>query len=472
MSLFSRLTRPAQSAGPRRLVVVGLDGTPFSLVNRLMEQGHLPNLKRIVSEGSLSRMSSVYPVISSVAWASFMTGKNPAQHGIFGFVDCHPGSFKTFIPNAKHLQGPTLWEVLGREKKRVAVMNVPVTYPPREVNGVLVSCFLTPDVAKSTYPAPLAQKLQEMGYRLDMDPWLARKSKDAMLQDFDLVLAKRAEAMWYLLRREEWDFFMVHVMETDRLQHFLWEQYEGGDPKYAPAFVEKYVQVDRLLGEIRANLKPDTGLLIVSDHGFASIKYEVEVNTWLQQAGWLKFRPKPADHDPKLPYPTLEHIDPASRAYSLVPGRLFLNLEGREPNGSVPRSRYHEVREALAKEALEGLRDPQTGQPMIERVIRKEEIYSGPLFDRAADLILQPYNGYDLKGAVNRSEFVHKGELVGMHTFDDALLYVSGRQIVKSDLSILDVMPTILELMKVPVPQDLEGRVAVSDEPLKVAVRG
>ena len=129
-----------------------------------------------------------------------------------------------------------------------------------------------------------------MGYRLDVDGWLARQSKDLLLQDVDLVLARRAEAMWYVLEREAWDFFMIHIMETDRLQHFLWEEYEQGDPKYAPEFVRRYRQIDTLLGQIRDSLKPDTGLLIVSDHGFASIKYEVYVNHWLEQAGWLKFK--------------------------------------------------------------------------------------------------------------------------------------------------------------------------------------
>lgn len=471
MSLFSHFTRPSQ-AQKRRVVVVGLDGTPFSLVERLMAQGDLPNLQRIVHAGSLRRMSSVYPVVSSTAWASFMTGRNPASHGIFGFVDCHPGTYKTYIPTGRNLVGPTLWEVLSGQKRRVAVMNVPVTYPPREVNGALVSCFLTPDVRKATYPASFADKLVEIGYRLDMDPWLARKSKDLLLEDFDIVFARRAEAMWCLLEQEAWDFFMIHIMETDRLQHFLWEHYEQDDSTYAPQFVSRYRQVDKLLGELYDSLKPDTDLVIVSDHGFASVKYEVYVNHWLEQAGWLRFKERPAQLDPKAAYPTLEWVDDSSRAFSLDPGRLYLNVQGRWPRGGVPRGEYRELRDALARDVLENLRDPVTGQPMIEKAIPKEELYRGDLFDWAPDLILVPFNGYDLKGAVNKQQLVHKGELEGMHTYDDALLYVSGREINKRDLSILDVMPTILHLVGEPVPQQLEGRVAVSEERLTVAGAG
>jgi predicted AlkP superfamily phosphohydrolase/phosphomutase len=162
------------------VAVIGLDGLPYTFLTRMVSEGRLPNFARILAAGDLRPINSVYPPVSSAAWASFATGKNPAKHGVFGFSERQAGSYKTYIPTSRHLKGDTLWEILSRRGKRVVVMNVPVSYPPRPVNGVLVSCFLTPDLSKGVYPPSLYPTLKEMGYRLDMDPWVARESRAKM----------------------------------------------------------------------------------------------------------------------------------------------------------------------------------------------------------------------------------------------------------------------------------------------------
>jgi len=450
MTLFRRL----RSRGPRRVVVVGLDGTPYTFVQWLLRQGLMPNFARLLDDGDFVRIHSVYPTVSSVAWSTYMTGVNPARHGIFGFVERKPGSYGKTIPTARFMRAPTLWEILGQAGRRVAVINVPVTYPPRPVNGLLVAGFLSPSLKKGTYPPELAGQLERLGYRVDTDPWKARQSKDLALQEVNDVFERRSRAMFHLLGTEPWDFFQCHIMETDRLHHFLWEEMEQGHAAYAPPFFAFYQRIDAMLGQLRQRLDEGTTLVVMSDHGFCTLKKEVYVNRWLMERGWLRLEGGEAAN--------LNQISADSVAYSLDPGRIFLNVAGREPRGGVqPGPPYEALRRQIADAAME-LCDPDDGTPMIARVLRREEIYHGPLLDRAADLILVPVDGYDLKGALDKTTLTYKGsELVGMHTYDDAMLYIQGQQIAPGDWGVIDVMPTVLRLMDVPIPAGLDGRVCL-----------
>jgi predicted AlkP superfamily phosphohydrolase/phosphomutase len=437
-----------------RLVVIGLDGTPYTFAQRMIEAGHMPNLGRIVERAGVSRMRSVYPTVSSVAWSCYMTGVNPARHGIFGFIDRKPGSYDTTIPTSRRMTAKTLWEMLSEMRRQVIVMNVPVTYPPRPVNGILIGGFLSPKLERAVYPADKVSLIQSLGYRIDTDPWLARESKDALYGDVTDCLARRGETLLYLMDTEPWDFVQCHLMETDRLYHFSWEQYATDDPRYAPRFYEVIHKIDDLLGDVLKRVEA-TGaeLMVLSDHGFCTLKYEVYVNTWLADKGWL------ALPDPKPERVQLADIGPRSQVYSLDPGRMFLNLSGREPAGTIPEAEYDQWCDEVARAAMADLRDPDTGEPMLERVVKRQEIYYGPALGRAADLILVPRNGYDLKGAFGKDVLTFKGDaLVGMHTYDDALIAVRNHPIAEPDPSITDATATVFQLMDVEAPGDLDSR--------------
>lgn len=436
-----------------RVVVVSLDGTPYTLIRRMMDEGRMPNLAALAAQGTLRQMDSVWPWVSSVAWATFMTGCNPGKHGIFGFVDRDLATGRTYIPTARHLRAPTLWEVLSQAGKRVAVFNVPVTYPPRPVNGLLVGCFLSPKLEKATYPPDLAATLQGLGYRIDTDPWLARESKAKMLQDIEDVLERRIRTLFHFLEEERWDFFMMHVMETDRLHHFLWREMETGEPRdLAAGFYRVYARVDAMLDRLREHLDEATTLFVLSDHGFCGIDKEVYVNRWLADQGWLRLRTVPPD-----PQKGVAEVDPASRAYSLDPGRVFVNLKGREPTGGVEPTDYEAVREEIAAAAVD-LRDPESGRPFFRRAFRREELYHGPYLEQAADLILAPYDGYDPKGPLYKESLTFRGDaLVGMHTYDDAFCLAVGSPLAEWRFSIVDLAPTLLAVLGVPIPPDMDG---------------
>jgi predicted AlkP superfamily phosphohydrolase/phosphomutase len=450
MSFLKKLFK--QSAP--RLVVIGLDGTPHSFLQRMVREGHMPNFSRITQASGFARMNSVYPTVSSVAWSCYMTGVNPARHGIYGFIERKPGSYDVTIPNSGLMTAKTLWEMLSEAGKQVVVMNVPVTYPPRAVNGILIGGFLSPRLERAVHPPEKLGLIQSLGYRIDTDPWLARESKDKLFVDVEDCLARRRKTLQHLMDHEPWDFFQCHVMETDRLYHFSWEQYDVDDPTYAPRFYEVIHHIDDLLGEVLERVeRTGAELMVLSDHGFCTIKYEVYVNTWLADKGWLTMP------DPLPQRVQLKDVGPGCQVYSLDPGRVFINLQGREPQGTVPPSEYEAWRTRVAQAAMAELRDPATGEPMLEKVVRREEIYDGPGLERAADLILVPRYGYDLKGAFGRDTLTFKGdELVGMHTYDDAMIAVRNHPIASRGFSIVDATATALKLMDVEPPAGLDSR--------------
>ncbi len=450
MGLFKKL-RGGQKT--KRVVFIGLDGTPYTFMQRLMAEGRAPNAARLAKQGSLLRMDSIWPWVSSVAWSTMMTGVNPGKHNIFGFIDRDPATYKQFIPTSNYMKARTLWEVLSEAGKRVIVVNVPVTYPPRQVNGILVGGFLSPSLEKAVYPPSYLPALKSLGYIVDADPWKARESKDLALQEVNAALDARTRTLFHLLENEAWDYLHVHIMETDRLHHFLWQQMEEDHPTYAPAFYDFYRRIDDMLGKLASKLDDNTTLMWMADHGFCSIKKEVYVNRWLMDNGWLKLRNVPPDR--KL---GLNEIDPGSVAYSLDPGRVVICVQGREKDGCVaPGAEYETLRDEIASAALE-LRDPESGEPVFQAVFKREELYHGPYLEQAADLILAPHDGYDPKGPLYKDALTFKGdELVGMHTFDDAMFYVGGHSIPQTRFSVLNVMPTILRVLDVPQPPGLDG---------------
>lgn len=449
-----------------KFVVFSIDGVPYGLMERMFAEGVMPNLAKLAEQHRFCQMRSIQPCVSSVAWTCFSTGKNPGKHGIYGFIDRAPDSYNLAFPNTTVLTSKTIWEILSDAGKRVFGMNIPVSYPPRAVNGIIIGGFLSPNLDKIAYPASESEYLKSIGYVIDNDAAGARKDKRAFVKDLYQTHERRMEAMFHYLDQEDWDFFHTHVMGSDRANHFLFTQMEEGHPEFAPAFFEYYRQVDASLGQLLERIGDETPILIFSDHGFCSIKQEVQLSKYLIDTGWTTVAEKPQ-------HPL--SINPAqSKAYCLIPGRIFVNLQGREPGGIVPLEKYQQTREELARDLL-ALRDEQTGEAVIAKVIMREEAYwaddgssretltpeqvarAEGTFGKAADLIAIPHDGYDLKlGLVSDKVFV-RTEMEGMHTYEDAFMVARGVELPEGNLEILMLARPILETLGVKVPADLDG---------------
>jgi len=433
-----------------RLFVLGLDGLPLSFAKRAAAAGLMPNLAGLLEQGVLTPLKSVLPTVSLVAWANYATGVNPGKHGVFGFVDRRPNPFAVYIPTARDLKVPTMWEILSGLNKRVGVINVPLTFPPKAVNGFMVGCFLSPDLAKATYPVELAPRLMEMEYRIDADVALGKSDLSAFMADLNLTLSRRFSACFQLMRTEAWDFFHLHVMCTDRINHFLWTEYEEGGG-LAEDFRSFYRKLDSYLGELIANLPAGCRLALISEHGFTRTKSLVYINRWLEENGYLLFGRGRKE---------LMAMHAESKAYSLVPGRIYINLKGREERGSVPQGHpYEDLREELVHR-LGGLSEPQTGEVLVQKVYKREELYAGPRVPLAPDLIIEPAEGYDFKANLDGPGLIGPPDLPGTHALEGAFLFLSDvKQFAEGPSpSLVDVAPTLLTLLEGGLPAGLDGR--------------
>ncbi|MCU4801081.1 alkaline phosphatase family protein [Halobacteria archaeon HArc-gm2] len=434
MGLFDRLRG---DEGPR-VAFFGIDGVPYSLVSDHPNQ--FENLTALAEEGSAGPIDSIVPPESSACWPSLTTGVNPGETGVYGFQDREVGSYDTYVPMGRDVQATRVWDRVADDGRDATVLNVPVTFPPQRNVQRMVSGFLSPGVGDASFPDELGDYLDDIDYRIDVNAKLGHDDdKTDFIEDAHETLDKRFEAFKHYVQEDDWDLFFGVFMTTDRVNHFLFKHYEE-DGEYEEEFFEFYRKVDDYLGQLREMLDDDTTMMVASDHGFTSLDHEVHFNEWLQQEGWLSYEDD--DHD------SLGDIADDTRAYSLIPGRFYINLEDREPRGSVPQDEYEAVRDELQAE-LEALEGPD-GEKVADRVVTKEDAFRGDHDDIAPDLVVIPNHGYDLKAGFKGSDEVFGlGPRNGMHSFDNASLFVDDPDVRISDVDLFDIAPTMLDLMDV-----------------------
>lgn len=431
-------------------MVIGLDGVGLPLVEQLMARGDMPAFARLCERGTLAPMLSTIPTVSSVSWTGFMTGRNPGKHGIYGFTDVRPGTLSLFFPNYGDVRCQTLWDVLGAAGRRAVVVNIPNTYPARPIAGVLISGFVAVNIERAVQPPTLLPFLQSAGYRIDVDYLNANERAEAFFQDLEATLAARRRVLRHLLCEEQWDLFVGVITETDRLHHYFWDQYLDPAAPYHGRFRDFYRRLDEVIGELASLVPEDVPLFVLADHGHTLIKREFYPNTWLREKGWLKLR----GERPR----SLADIDPSSKAFVLDPGRIYLHRRGRFPLGTVDEQEAEELAEAIAEGLAAVSADGEDGGRPVTAVYRREDLYEGPYLDAAPDLVLHFADGFDIKGAIAKGDLFGRSALTGMHTYADSLFYVSRRGVAVDGLAIIDLAPTLLRLLGVEPPPDMDGR--------------
>lgn len=414
-----------------RTIIVGLDGVPFGLVRDFARKGVMPHTAEIISEGVFKPLSSSTPEVSSVAWASVITGVNPGVHGIFGFTELTPGTYKMRFPNSNDLKAPPFWE---RWPGPSVVINVPGTYPARPMNGVLISGFVSPDFQRSAYPKSLIPSLSAFGYRLDVDARTAHHSIDAFLEDLDRTLEARIKVCRHLWNSLDWRTFMIVFTGTDRLMHFLWDAYEDQMHKYHDHFADYFTRIDQAIGEIRGHLADDDRLILHSDHGFERLEKDIYINHVLVENGFLRL-----DGDGSI---GLEGISDDTTAFALDPGRIYLHRRGRHPRGTVDEIEGERLLSEMAELFLALEVD---GRKVIRAVYRKEDTYSGPCMSQAPDLVLVASETFNLRGKAQTDGVAQQSPFTGKHTQDTGFLLV--RNPVDED--VIPEQPTVCDIMAI-----------------------
>jgi predicted AlkP superfamily phosphohydrolase/phosphomutase len=501
----------------RRVFAVGLDGATLDLIRPWAAEGKLPTFARIMSEGAFGKLTSTILPVTGPAWVSFMTGKNPGKHGVGDFMQRMSGDYRLSPVDSSSIKATPFWVTAGQWGKKVGMINVPVTYPPYEVNGFMISGLLTPRSATTfTYPEGLAQELEEeLGtYRINLDHFYAKGIADPFLDDLRMLVDTRTRAAEYLMSEYEWDFFMVHYITTDWVQHFLWHCMDPSHPRfdeaeadsYGDSILEIYQRVDGALGRLIERLDEDVVLLVMSDHGFGPFYKYIYLNNWLLQQNLLQLKKDfltrmksllfRVGFTPSALYKALarmklvqiafrarreqrydllralflssQDIDWAkTKAYSMGNvGQIFINLKGREPQGIVePGREYEDLRQQIIS-TLSELRDPETGERLAESIYRREEVYSGDYVGQMADILMLPRNfEYTATGL---SEFVSNAIVAPSFAYSGThrpkgifMLRGSGLKAAyeAQDAEIIDMAPTVLHLLGLPVPRDMDGRV-------------
>ena len=410
----------------KKVVVVGLDGVPYTLLTDYISRGMMPEFAELCKTGKLVRMKSTLPEISSVAWSSFITGKNPGQHGIFGFMELDKQSYGYTFPNFNSIKEAPFWE---RENIKTIAFNIPQTYPARQLNGVMVSGFVAIDLKKATYPERVFDYLSSIKYKIDVDSQKASENPEAFFKDIYETFAKRRQAIEYLYDNEDWELFIGTVTETDRLHHFFFDSARAG--RYFAVFEKFYRELDSFIGAMSRKAARDNAVFLTcSDHGFTPTKTEVYLNRWFIENGYLILDSLEG----------LKGMSSDTKAFCLDPSRIYIHLEGKYKKGTIKEAEY----ESLLKELNDKLCEIKfDGQQIIKQIYRKEEIFHGNYSHEGPDLYLLPNYGFDLKGAVNRDRVFGTTHFKGMHTYDDAHVFISS-PLKNDDISIEHVAEIII----------------------------
>ena len=458
----------------RRVMVIGLDGLAPQLVfDRYLDQ--LPTIRGLLGKSVYGPLKSCVPPITVPAWACMTTGRNPGALGLYGFRNRFDYSYDGLsMATGEEIREDRVWDILSRAEKKVILIGVPQTYPPKKVNGYMITGCLTPATdCQYTYPAAFKQEVEGLlgGYIFDVDNFRTDR-KDDLLKQIYRMTERRFTLVKLLLNSKPWDFFMMVEMGPDRLHHGFWSyadpdhrNYEPGSP-YEHVILDYYKYLDRELGAILSLTDDGTITMIVSDHGAQALKGGVCINEWLIQEGYLTLLEKP----PGIVSLAKAKIDwKRTRCWGEggYYARVFFNVRGREPQGVIPPHHYEAVRAEIANK-LEAMCDDK-GNALGTRVFKPEEVYPvargipPELIVYLGDLTWRSVGsiGYgttltfenDL-GPDDANHLQH-----GVCIIHDPLAPDSPAPAPREDLDILDISPTVLSRLGIGVPEGMEGRI-------------
>lgn len=464
-----------------KTIVVGLDGAHFELLEPWMEEGELPNIKRAIEGGVTADMESVLPPVTSPNWKSYATGKNPGKLGIFWWENVDMAGQRVYYPDERKATHTEFWELIG-DRSSAGVINVPMTYPPRDVEPFIVSG--APDAEESgfTYPDELEDELrEELDYRVSKSTSLKTSPDEAASEILDLI-DLRFRTGKYLLEEYDPEFLQITTFYLNSLHHYFWDD---------DRTLEGWKIIDNHLGDF---LDEDFNVVLMSDHGATEIHTVFHINTWLEREGYLTSDMGMSSTLGSFGITTERLIELTSKlniretASRLAPQWALSRIPSEE--GEVSRERktvnidwnstvalasgqgpvyvdkmdenYERIREELV-EVLSQLRTP-VGRKVIKNVFRGEDEYHGPYGEEAPDIVLEQANGIHIQGGIGREEVFTQPEEDGWRGENKrkALFVATGPDIGTGSLeglSILDLAPTILHLHSCAIPSDLDGHV-------------
>jgi predicted AlkP superfamily phosphohydrolase/phosphomutase len=455
-----------------KVFVIGLDcAEPSLMFDRWRDL--LPNFRRLMDRGVYGNLESCTPAITVPAWSVMTSSKDPGTLGIYGFRNRADHSYdKMNIATGSAVKEDRVWDILSRSGKQVNVVGVPGTFPPRPVNGCLVGCFLTPSIASNyTYPPEFKEEIKQWvgEYQVDVKDFRTDDKAYLLKQIYEMT-ETRCKLVKKMLVEKPWDFFMFVEMGVDRIHHGMWSYTDERHWRYQPdnPFIDSirdyYIYLDREIGAMLDLLPPDTMVMVVSDHGAKCMDGGIAINEWLYREGQLVLAGEAPTKMTPLERVKIDWSKTKAWSSGGYYARIFMNVQGREPNGLIAPADYERERDDLARRLI-AIPGPN-GEDIGTKVFKPEEIYHA-VNNVAPDLIV--YFGdlawrsvgslglesiYTFENDTGPDDANHAQQ--GMFILYDPARDLGGR---RRQAQIMDVAPTVLLYMGEPIPADMQGKV-------------
>jgi predicted AlkP superfamily phosphohydrolase/phosphomutase len=496
-----------------RTLVIGLDGATFDLIEPWARAGYLPTLARLIAQGVRGPLRAWPNLNSAAAWTSMVTGYNPGQHSIYDFGDAPPQRGHKWRPiTGTDRRKDPFWRLLSTAGQHVGIINVPVSYPADPVQGFMLSGMDAPGDHSPgfAHPPDLLDELRQQGihYMLDVPNLGVASQRDPhrLPRSVPRMVDTRARTILHLMTTHPWDTLMAVFVATDRVQHCYWptEAVPLEHDEWVP-IRQLYQQLDAHLACILEQIDDNTTVLVVSDHGFGAMRPATRcLNPLFAHLGLLRqtggggrvrgrllgtllqygrqiipqrFQLPLAQSFPSLRLQAInervhEGIEWSHTQVFATWDRIYVNLSGRQPEGTVSPEEYDPLRERV-RDALLDLTDPASGRRLVRAVHWPEEFYHGPFLGQAADLLVEwefgvaqealCYRAGKEAALIEAPKWAGSGRRWSGSHRSEGILLAWGPNIKQgatvANATLYDIAPTVLYLQDHPVPSDMDGKV-------------
>ncbi len=482
-----------------RVIVIGFDGATFNIIKPMLKKGKLPSFAKMMQIGVHGNLKSTIPPTSAPAWTSFMTGVNPGKHGVFDFVDHKNSSIKELkIVDSRLIQQKTIWELLGEKGLKCGVVNIPITFPAKKINGFMITGMLSRGSEHTCYPKNFIEEIEEFlgeKYIFDFEQICEKGQEKEFYSKLEKMHELREKVLFFLLKEKKVDFLAINFSSTDRASHFLWDATDENGEGY----VEKiYERMDKTLGKVLKYRDEHTSIIVMSDHGFGAQKGIININNYLLEKGYIKFNSRGRikwflfSHGltPKNIYQLLKitktigllNIIPKAAKINLMSS--FISLKDLDTDNTIAVSSGYAGflkinRETLAKKNLDfntvkkkliqDITNKEHGLgKLIGKIWEREQIYKGKMAVFAPELFIESKDHQVNFG----STFSYSKNLVenpialrrGKHEMN-GIFIATGPEFKKNlevkQLSIMDIFPIVLKLFELKSPKGIDGKIPI-----------
>jgi len=464
----------------RKVVLIGIDGADWHILNKWIDEGKLPNFKKLKENGIFKRISTVIPPMTAPAWTSIFTGSDPSEHGVFGMVKFDIFRKKLNIYTLCDIKVDPIWRILDRRELRSIIIRFPLAYPVEKINGIMIGGLFAPILdKKSVYPPSLLALIKDFPHETSYNKGLLLRIQGKYLdvvKYYNDIFRKRVEVVKYLHRNYKWDFFFALFDESDRLLHLFADK----EDYVLPHFKE----IDNFVGWLIDNMDEDTSLVIMSDHGFRKINKVFFINDWLIEEGYLNI-PVNKKIKEKVTNTILRILAKIPNFYTKYLAnnlnvKVFKHMSTENPEQLIeylvsnsiatclsygeggirlnpyldPNERKYYKKDIISK--LNKLRDPDTGERILYAYDR-DSIYKGMYRYRGPDILLLPFNGYTITSRISASSFIAPstslnkwGDHLNVEAKENAILFVYNYEGASKEMpsSVIQIQQLILSIME------------------------